>query len=114
VEGSGFKVFSSVVKKGGIVKALNAKGCIDFSRKEIDDLTDFVSVYRAKAWPGSRCARMPGSLPSPSSLPSEEKSRLAERIDMQPGDLVFFVADQPKVTNEALGHLRNHLGKRWG
>jgi aspartyl-tRNA synthetase len=31
---------------------------------------------------------------------------------MQPGDLVFFVADQPKVTNEALGHLRNHLGKR--
>jgi aspartyl-tRNA synthetase len=52
VEGSGFKVFSSVVKKGGIVKALNAKGCIDFSRKEIDDLTALVAVYRAKglAW----------------------------------------------------------------
>jgi aspartyl-tRNA synthetase len=44
----------------------------------------------------------------------EEKARLAERIDMQPGDLVFFVADQPKVTNEALGHLRNHLGQRLG
>ena len=52
VENSGFKVFSSVVKQGGIVKALNAKGCIDFSRKEIDDLTAFVAVYRAKglAW----------------------------------------------------------------
>jgi aspartyl-tRNA synthetase len=41
VAGSGFKVFANVVKKGGIVKALNAKGCIDFTRKEIDDLTDF-------------------------------------------------------------------------
>ncbi|PQP33315.1 aspartate--tRNA ligase, partial [Desulfobacteraceae bacterium SEEP-SAG9] len=31
-----------------------------------------------------------------------------------PGDLVFFVADQPKITNEALGHLRNHLGQMLG
>ena len=31
---------------------------------------------------------------------------------MEPGDLVFFVADQPKIANEALGHLRNHLGKK--
>ena len=52
VKDSEFKLFASVVKKGGIVKALNAKGCIDFSRKEIDDLTEFVAVYRAKglAW----------------------------------------------------------------
>ncbi len=33
---------------------------------------------------------------------------------MAPGDLVFFVADQPKVVNEALGHLRNHLGQKLG
>jgi aspartyl-tRNA synthetase len=44
----------------------------------------------------------------------EEKQALAERIDMEPGDLIFFVADQPKVVNEALGHLRNHLGKTLG
>ncbi|GAH00994.1 unnamed protein product, partial [marine sediment metagenome] len=45
-------IFAALSKKGGIVKALNAKGCIDFSRKEIDDLTEFVAVYRAKgmAW----------------------------------------------------------------
>jgi aspartyl-tRNA synthetase len=42
----------------------------------------------------------------------EEKDALAKSIDMKPGDLVFFVADQPKIVNEALGHLRNHLGKR--
>ncbi|MBW2218273.1 MAG: aspartate--tRNA ligase, partial [Deltaproteobacteria bacterium] len=44
----------------------------------------------------------------------EEKNALTQRIDMAPGDLVFFVADQPKTTNEALGHLRHHLGKKLG
>ena len=114
VETSGFKVFSSVVKKGGIVKALNAKGCIDFSRKEIDDLTDFVAVYRAKGLAWIKVREDAWQSPIAKFFTDEEKAQLAERIDMQPGDLVFFVADQPAVTNEALGHLRNHLGKRLG
>ena len=114
VEKSGFNVFSSVVKKGGIVKALNAKGCIDFSRKEIDDLTGFVAVYRAKGLAWIKVREDAWQSPIAKFFTDEEKSRLAERIDMQPGDLVFFVADQPKITNEALGHLRNHLGKKLG
>ena len=114
VETSGFKVFASVVKKGGIVKALNAKGCIDFSRKEIDDLTDFVAVYRAKGLAWIKVREDAWQSPIAKFFTDEEKAQLAERIDMQPGDLIFFVADQPKVTNEALGHLRNHLGKRLG
>ena len=114
VAGSGFKVFSSVVKKGGIVKALNAKGCIDFSRKEIDDLTDFVAVYRAKGLAWIKVREDAWQSPIAKFFTDEERDKLAERIDMAPGDLVFFVADQPKVTNEALGHLRNHLGKRLG
>ncbi len=114
VETSGFKVFSSVVKKGGIVKALNAKGCIDFSRKEIDDLTDFVAVYRAKGLAWIKVREDAWQSPIAKFFTDEEKTRLAERIDMAPGDLVFFVADQPKVTNEALGHLRSHLGHKLG
>jgi aspartyl-tRNA synthetase len=114
VAGSGFKVFSSVVKNGGIVKALNAKGCIDFSRKEIDDLTVFVAVYRAKGLAWIKVREDAWQSPIAKFFTDEEKASLAERIDMAPGDLVFFVADQPKVTNEALGHLRNHLGKRLG
>ena len=114
VETCGFKVFASVVKKGGIVKALNAKGCIDFSRKEIDDLTDFVAVYRAKGLAWIKVREDAWQSPIAKFFTDEEKAKLAERIDMQPGDLIFFVADQPKVTNEALGHLRNHLGKKLG
>jgi aspartyl-tRNA synthetase len=111
VAGSNFKVFANAVKKGGIVKALNAKGCINFSRKEIDDLTDFVAVYRAKGMAWIKVKENEWQSPIVKFFSDEEKQALAERIDMEPGDLIFFVADQPKVVNEALGHLRNHLGK---
>ncbi len=112
VKGSGFKVFSSVVKKGGIVKALNAKGCINFSRKEIDDLTEFVAIYRAKGLAWIKVKEDDWQSPIAKFFSDDEKQALTERIDMEPGDLVFFVADSPKVTNESLGHLRNHLGKK--
>jgi aspartyl-tRNA synthetase len=114
VAGSNFKVFASAVKKGGIVKALNAKGCMDFSRKEIDDLTDFVAVYRAKGMAWIKVKENEWQSPIVKFFSDEEKQALAKRIDMEPGDLIFFVADQPKVVNEALGHLRNHLGKTLG
>jgi aspartyl-tRNA synthetase len=114
VAGSNFNVFASAVKKGGIVKALNAKGCIDFSRKEIDDLTEFVAVYRAKGMAWIKVKENEWQSPITKFFSDEEKKALAKRIDMEPGDLIFFVADQPKVVNEALGHLRNHLGKTLG
>jgi len=114
VENAGFKVFADVVKKGGIVKALNAKGCINFSRKEIDDLTEFVAVYRAKGLAWIKVHEDSWQSPIAKFFTEDEKQALAQRIDMQAGDLVFFVADQPKVTNEALGNLRNFLGKKLG
>jgi aspartyl-tRNA synthetase len=114
VAGSGFKVFSQVVQKGGIVKALNAKGCIDFSRKEIDDLTEFVAIYKAKGLAWIKVREDEWQSPITKFFSDEEKEQIKTRLDMEPGDLVFFVADQPKVTNEALGHLRNHIGEKLG
>ncbi|MGD9278037.1 MAG: aspartate--tRNA ligase [Desulfobacterales bacterium] len=114
VKDAGFKLFSDVVKKGGIVKALNAKGCIDFTRKEIDDLTEFVSIYRAKGLAWIKVREDSWQSPIAKFFTDHEKEALAKRIHMQPGDLVFFVADQPKITHEALGHLRNFLGKKLG
>jgi aspartyl-tRNA synthetase len=109
-----FRAFADVVKGGGIVKALNAKGCVDLSRKEIDDLTAFVAIYKAKglAWIKIR----PDAWQSPivKFFSDEEKEALRERLDLEPGDLVFFVADQPKIVNDALGYLRVHLGEKLG
>ncbi|MDA8139206.1 MAG: aspartate--tRNA ligase [Desulfobacteraceae bacterium] len=112
VKDSGFKVFADVVKKGGIVKALNAKGCVEMSRKEIDDLTQFVAVYKAKGLAWIKMREDGWQSPIAKFFTEEEKARLSERIEMAPGDLIFFMADQPKIANEALGQLRNHLGKK--
>jgi len=114
VGASEFSTFAKVVKAGGVVKALNAKGCIDFSRKKIDDLTAFVAVYRAKglAWIKVR----PDAWQSPIAkfFSDSEKEALRQRLNMEPGDLVFFVADKSNVANDALGHLRSHLAEKLG
>jgi aspartyl-tRNA synthetase len=114
VAGSGFKVFAEAVGKGGIVKALNAKGCSDLSRKEIDDLTAFVAVYRAKGMAWIKVREDGWQSPIAKFFTNAEKQALAERIDMQPGDVVFFVADQAAVVNDSLGQLRSHLGQKLG
>jgi aspartyl-tRNA synthetase len=112
VAGSGFKVFADAVKRGGMVKALNAKGCMEFSRKEIDDLTALAAVYLAKGLAWIKVREDGWQSPIVKFFSEAEKQALASRLDMQVGDLVFFVADKAKIVNEALGHLRNHLGKR--
>ncbi len=114
VKDSGFKVFASVAEKGGMVKALNAKGCIDMSRKEIDDLTAFTAIYKAKGLAWIKVREDGWQSPIAKFFTDAEKARLAERIDMAPGDLVFFVADAAGITNDALGNLRNHLGQKLG
>ena len=114
VKDTGFKVFSSVVKRGGIVKALNAKGCVDFSRKKIDDLTELAAVYRAKGLAWVKVREDSWQSPIAKFFTDKEKDDLAGRIKMESGDLVFFIADQPEVVNESLGHLRNHLGNELG
>ncbi|MBF0397609.1 MAG: aspartate--tRNA ligase [Desulfobacterales bacterium] len=114
VAGSNFQVFSSVVKKGGIVKGLNAKGCIDLSRKEIDDLTAFVAIYKAKGLAWIKIKENEWQSPIAKFFTEQEKDALTKRLDIAPGDLVFFVADKAKVVNDSLGNLRNHLGKKLG
>ena len=114
VGASGFKVFADAVARGGIVKALNAKGRAELSRKDIDDLTAFVAVYRAKGMAWIKVREDGWQSPIAKFFTDAEKQALAERIDMQVGDLVFFVADQATVVNDSLGQLRNHLGQNLG
>lgn len=108
----GFKVFSSVVEKGGQVKGLNAKGCAHYSRKEIDELTKIAAVYGAKglAW----MAITPEGIKSPIAkfFTEEELAALKEKLEAETGDLLLFVADTPQVVAAALGNLRLEFGKR--
>ena len=115
VKDSGFKVFAEVVKKGGIVKALNAKGCASFSRKEIDDLTEFAKIYGAKGLAYVKIQE-DGSWQSPIAkfFTDKEIALIDEALQAEAGDLLLFVADSFRITNEALGRLRGHLGHKLG
>ena len=112
VKNAGFKVFANVVKNGGLVKAINAKGCASFTRKQIDELTDFTAVYKAKGLAWIKIKEEGWQSPIVKFFTDEEKETLRKRLELEPGDIVFFVADQPKITNEALGQLRNELARR--
>ena len=113
----GFGVFQGTIAEGGRVRGLNAKGAAEkYSRKMIDELTDFVGIYGAKGLIFFR-VKAHGSqsvgLDSPSAkFFSEEHQRaIIERLDGEPGDLLFFVAGTGAVTSAALAALRDRLGK---
>lgn len=110
---SNFKVFTSVVENGGSVRGINAKGAGDtFTRKEIDGLTDIVSPYGAKGLAWMKVSEDGVSGPIAKFFSEGDlSSNLLEAMDAETGDLLLFVADETKVVFDALGALRNHLGR---
>ncbi|GIP16879.1 aspartate--tRNA(Asp/Asn) ligase [Paenibacillus montaniterrae] len=111
VASSDVKVFATVASKGGVVKALNAKGCASWSRKELDDLQPFAARYGGKglAWIQVKDGEWRG--PIVKFLKEEEIAALTERLNVEEGDLLTFSADKPKVVADVLGNLRLKLGK---
>ena len=112
VKDSGFKVFADVAKKGGIVKALNAAGCAEFSRKELDELTAIANSYGAKGLAWVKITNEGWQSPIAKFLTDDEKQNITKALDAKTGDLLLFVADIPRIANTALGRVRLELGKR--
>ncbi len=110
----GFKVFADAVKNGGMVKAINVKGGATQSRKDLDNLTEFVKIYGAKGLAWVKITEEGWQSPIAKFFTADELAALNQRMDAQQGDLLLFVADSYKVTNESLGRLRGHLGNKLG
>ena len=108
------RVFKQVVDKGGIVKAICVPGGAEFSRKDLDDLTEFAQIYGAKgmAW----IKRNPDGWQSPIGkfFTAEQKEALEKRVVLKVGDLVLFCADNTKIVHDALGNLRKEIARRRG
>ncbi|MGH2619108.1 MAG: amino acid--tRNA ligase-related protein, partial [Anaerolineales bacterium] len=99
----------------GEVRAINAKGCAGFSRRELDELTQFVAPFGAK---GLAYLALPESGEPRSSfakfVAAERLAAIQSRLEAVPGDLLLFVADRRAVGLESLARLRSHLGARLG
>src|SRR5690606_6058086 len=91
VKNSSFQVFRNAVAEGGKVSLLNVKGAAsDFSRKDIDKLTDFVKIYGAKglAWIKLEEDQFKG--PIAKFLSAEELEAISAKADGENGDLLLF------------------------
>ena len=114
VKDSGFKVFADVVKKGGCVKSINAKGCAKYSRRDFDGLVKFAGIYGAKgmAW----IIVEEGGVKSPIAkfFTDEEMDAILKAMDAEPGDALLFIADKWFTTCNVLGNLRLEIARREG
>ena len=114
VKNAGFKVFADVAAGGGVIKGINAKGCARFSRKEIDELTQFVAIYGAKGLAYVKVTAEGWQSPITKFVTEAEIAAMKDAFAAEEGDLLLFVADKPKVVHDSLGKLRNHLANTLG
>jgi aspartyl-tRNA synthetase len=113
LRGSDFKVFETVLRNGGTIRALNA-GPRSMSRSELEGLNEVVQRYGAKAvapivagdggWTGNLAK----------FFSAEQIAAVNAELEASDGDLLLFVADRRHVAPVALGALRLELGERFG
>jgi len=108
-----FGVFKSALAANGVVKGIRVPGAAGYSRKEIDELTEFARMLGARGLV-SLALGAAGEIKSPLTrfMSVAEIQSIIGRLEGQPGDLLLFVADSAKVCNDVLFRLRTKLGER--
>lgn len=110
-EHTNFEIFKNIIENKGIINALVVKNhASDYSRKDLDKLTEFVKIYGAKALSYLKYndGELSGSIVK--VMNEEEKSSLITTLGIEANDLVLIVADKKKIVQSSLGALRNKLG----
>lgn len=115
VVGSEFGVFNNIINTNGLIAGINAKGCSEYSRKQIDELTEFVKAPQRGAG-GLIYIKFgqDGSIKSSMDkfFTPERLQEIGNACGAGKGDLVLIVADKEKKTRKVLGELRLEMAKR--
>ena len=115
MQASTFEAFKNVINAGGTVRAIKIPGIAGYSRKEMDDVRNLAIKFGAKglAWV---TYLEDGSVKSPvfKFLNEEQINEIQKRAEAEKGDIVFFVADKPKIVFDVLGRFRLYFGDRLG
>ena len=107
-----FTIFKNIIEDSGIINAVVAKNLGDkLSRKDIDKLTEFVKVYKAKALSYLKYSNNELSGSISKVLSDNEKEELINKLNIEENDIVFIVADKKKIVQASLGALRLKLAK---
>ncbi|MDU9784238.1 aspartate--tRNA ligase [Staphylococcus aureus] len=110
-----FKVFKDTVENDGEIKAIVAIGAAEqYTRKDMDALTEFVNIYGAKGLAWVKVVEDGLTGPIGRFFETENVETLLTLTGAEAGDLVMFVADKPNVVAQSLGALRVKLAKELG
>jgi len=108
------KVFSAAIQKGGVVKGIRVSKGGELSRKDLDDMTPFVSTFGAKGVAWTKITAEGWQSPIAKFLSQAEQKEIERIARAEVGDVIVFSADSAKIVHDALGNLRLHLGEKLG
>jgi len=109
---SEFRVFKDTINNDGIITALLAKGCGDFTRNQLDVLTDFVKKLGAGGLIWMRVKEDGLEAPIAKFLTDEEKQGIIDSLNAEVGDLVFIISGPKSKALIQMGGLRLEMAKR--
>ncbi len=109
---STFMVFANTLKAGGVIKCIVAPGCAEYTRREVDALTEFAKAQGAKGLATLAFAAEGIKGTAQKFIQPAEVEAIKARTGAKDGDLVLFVADSCAVANKTLGALRLHFRDR--
>lgn len=109
---SNFRLFSDAIKKGGIVCAINAKGCGNYTRNQLDVLTDFVKKLGSGGLIWIRVTENGLESPTLKFFTEDEKAELIKATNAELGDLILIQAGDWKKTLSIMGTLRLEMARR--
>jgi aspartyl-tRNA synthetase len=109
-----FKVFRDTVARGGQVKAIRVPGVAGYSRKEVDDLTEFVRKAGGKGLVAVALTEegIRSATPILKFMSEEQVQAIFSRAGMEKGDMLFIVADNAEIVAKVLDALRREMAKR--
>lgn len=114
VKSCDFQVFTGAITSGGVVKAICVPGGSTISRKEIEDLTAWLSRdFRAKGLAYMKHGASGLESTITKRFTPETLEAIAKAVGSKEGDMVFFGADSSKIVNASLGALRLKLSEKY-
>jgi aspartyl-tRNA synthetase len=109
---SEFRVFKDSLANKGIITGLLAKGCGDYTRNQLDGLTDFAKKLGSAGLIWMRVKENEIEAPIAKFLTDIEKKNLASKLNVHPGDLIFMLTGPRLKTLNIMGLLRIEMARR--
>ena len=112
VKDSEFRLFSETVKKNEIVTGLLAKGCGDYTRNQLDGLTEFAKKQGASGLIWMRVKENDLEAPVAKFLSETDKKNIIEKLNAETGDLLFIIVGPKSKALSVMGAIRLEMAKR--